>query len=134
MTSNPLLFGDAFLYKDTEYIFLVDSGDVWYAARIISKTQTKILCRHYEKAVARNKALVERMPLYCFVELQTKEFMGRAAHLHGSQKDSYSEIPILLDVKITDEDKKSIKEIIVMKNSPTPLQLKRLISKLKLEF
>lgn len=129
-----LLFGDVFLYKGIEHVFLVDAGEVWYAAKIISKIHTKILSREYERAVARSKARTERMPLYCFVELQTREFKDRAAHLHHSQKNSYSEIPKPLAIKLTDEDKKAIRDIIITKKSPVPGQLKKLVKKLELNY
>ena len=38
-------FGDVFQYGDNEFIFLVDTEDVTYAARILNKELTKLLIK-----------------------------------------------------------------------------------------
>lgn len=129
-----LLFGDVFLYQGTEHVFLVDAGEVWYAAKIISKFHTSAVKRDYEKEALRNKAGTEQRPLYCFVELQTSEFKGRAAHLHRSQKAGYFETPKPLKTELSDEDKKAIRDLIITRKSPVYIGLRDRVKKLKFDF
>lgn len=134
MSTKSLLFGDIFLYKTEEYIFLTADEDVWYVARILSEPNSIILKRAYNRAVYKNKALVERMLVYCFVELSTKEFQGRVAHFKDSQKDNNMEIPKILEVGLNDEDKKEIATEILRDNTPVPLGLKAAFKKLDIKI
>ena len=133
MSPDALVFGDLFLYKEEEYVFLVATLDVWYAAKIITKAKTVLLLRASEKAIARNDKRYSSMPLYCFVELQTREFEGRAAHLYDTQKDVFLEIPKPLAISLDSAEKKEIAAEILRKGSPVPIRLKEEVGKLDLQ-
>jgi hypothetical protein len=133
MESDPLLFGDVFLYRDEEYIFLGATDVVWYAAKVITVEQTKRLCEFYLRALRKNNPRIDIMPLYCFVELQTKDFCGRAAYFNDTQRDKYLEIPKPLGIQLDLQDKKAIRDVVLKDKSPVPIGLIEIVNKIKLD-
>ena len=65
---TSIVFGDIFKYEGREYIFLVQTDSITYAARILETTDSKNIDRLYEKRVASNSVL-EKNILYCYVKL-----------------------------------------------------------------
>lgn len=111
-----LSFGDVFQYNNKEYIFLAETEDILYAARILNPNKSTILKRTYESAVKRNSPLVETNAAYSFVVLQTKEFKERAASFFDTGNERFDDYEyISLNVTLCREDLLEIKEEITKK-------------------
>lgn len=124
-------FGDVFQYGDNEFIFLVDTEDVTYAARILNKELTKLLIKGTETAVRRNSRVIDNLT-YSFVELQTQELKERAAHFLMTGKDKFDgSIYTPLNIILCEEDLKAIKEEITSKKCVS-IKLKELVKDIKI--
>lgn len=124
-------FGDVFQYGDNEYIFLADTEDVTYAARILNKELTKQLIKGTEAAVRRNSRVIDSL-IYSFVELQTQELKERAAHFLMTGKDKFDgSIYTPLNIVLCEEDLKAIKEEITSKKCVS-IKLKELVKDIKI--
>jgi len=86
MTS--IVFGDIFKYEDHEYIFLVQTDSIIYAAKILEPEESKIINRLYERRVASN-SILEKSILYCYVKLETAQFKDRIAHFKSTGQDDF---------------------------------------------
>lgn len=124
-------FGDVFVYNEKEYIYLAETEDILYAARILNLENSRLLNNGYQSAVRRNNPVVEG-PLYSFVILQTKELKERAASFFntGNDKfDSYTFIP--LKIQLSKKDLEGIKEEITTKRCVS-LRLRELVKDIQL--
>ena len=123
---TSIVFGDIFKYEGREYIFLVQTDSITYAARILETTDSKNIDRLYEKRVASNSVL-EKNILYCYVKLETAQFKDRIAHFKNTGQDDFrlsiEKLPYSLDAK----DKKQIKEEVLRKDNPVNIGLKELV-------
>ncbi len=119
-------FGDIFQYGDKEYIFLAETEDVLYAARILNKEQTAILTSGTEAAIRRNSLMLDNLT-YSFVILQTQELRERAAYFASTGKERFDG-PIFtpLNIELSKEDLKGIKNEITKKKCVS-LKLKELV-------
>ena len=119
-------FGDIFRYGDKDYIFLAETEDVLYAARILNKEQTTILTRGTEAAIRRNSLMLDNLT-YSFVILQTRELRERAVYFASTGKDRFDG-PIFtpLNIELSKEDSKGIKDEITKKKCVS-LKLKELV-------
>jgi len=128
---TSIVFGDIFKYEDREYIFLVQTDSITYAARILEPDVSKIINRQYEKRVASN-SILEKNILYCYVKLETAQFKDRIAHFKNTGQDDFrlsvEKLPYSLDAK----DKKQIKDEILRKDSPIPIGLKELVEEINI--
>lgn len=124
MTS--FVFGDIFRYGDKDYIFLTETEDILYAARILNKQQTIILKRGTEAAIRRNSPVLDNLT-YSFVILQTRELKERAAYFASTGRDRFDG-PVFtpLNIKLSKEDLKGIKDEITKKKCVS-LKLKELV-------
>lgn len=62
--------GDVFKYKGKEYVYLAQTEEILYAARILSKEETDLIERRHNQVNQRpNRAEYKSHPLYCFVIL-----------------------------------------------------------------
>jgi hypothetical protein len=130
--SPLLIFGSIFLYRDSTYIYLAGTDEVWYAAKILDKEKSIQLKRLTELQIRRNMENIGKQPLFCFVELRTEAFKGQIAHLGHTENDTWSETPKLIEVQLDREDLKSLKEEIVRPNAPVPSALPQLIKSIDL--
>ncbi len=76
-------FGDTFLYRSEEYVFLAEIDQLTYAAKIIEKFQVKEINDMYDKSAAKGSLVVSGLKdriIFCFVILRTKEYEGMGAH------------------------------------------------------
>ncbi len=108
-------FGDLFRYKNNEYIYLAETEDVLFAARILSFDQSKTLTKYYEAAIKKNSGAVDG-PVYSFVMLETKDLLKRAAYFRdtGNERfESYLFTPI--NIKLSKKDLLEIKNEITKK-------------------
>ncbi len=118
----PLIvkFGDIFRYREEEYLYLAQNGEIIYAAKILDENKSDQLIKFSEKR--RNHWNV----LYSFVILSTDEFKGRIAHFKDTDKNS---IESYFDVigSLNKKDLREIKQEILNKNSAVPIKLKEMI-------
>lgn len=119
-------FGDIFQYDDKEYIFLVETEDILYAARILNREQTTMLTKGTEAAIRRNSLVLDNLT-YSFVILQTQELRERAAYFASTGKDKFDK-PIFtpLYIELSREDLSGIKDEITKKKCVS-LKLKELV-------
>lgn len=116
-----LTFGGIFRFAENDYVFLAEAEDVIYAARILELTETKRLTSLFDKRVKQNTVNLNRIAIFTFVELKTKEYFGRAALLHKTGQSIGIQIQSL-NIRLCDEDLKNIKqEILESKTVPTRL-------------
>ncbi|EKD86066.1 MAG: hypothetical protein ACD_37C00492G0001 [uncultured bacterium] len=104
-------FGTVCTYGGREWIFLAETEDIVYLGKVLDPQETKQVERVAENNVRKNTPNVERIPLFSYVILKTKELEQRAAHF--GQPDHNSEITNLfqlLNITLTKEDLKSIKD------------------------
>lgn len=119
-------FGDIFRYGDKEYIFLAETEDILYAARILNKEQTTMLKRGTEAAIRRNSPVLDNIT-YSFVILQTQELRERAAYFASTGRDRFND-PVFtpLNIELSKQDLKEIKNEITKKKCVS-LKLKELV-------
>ena len=131
-----LKFGDTFKYREKDYVYLVKTEEITYAAEILNVDDSKWINKVYERKIMNTaiKEKVSSMPIYCFVMLRTEPFQGRAAHFLNTGKgdtasgDCVSLEPIKSLEKI---DLKGILDEIV--KGPVPKELKQLTKEIEIE-
>jgi hypothetical protein len=127
-------FGDIIKYREKEYVFLVQTPEITYAAVILDKENTaKFESLYNHKARGSHQEKSDRKIAYCYVILNyTEDYKGRAAHFARSQQaasDFVFEKIGILDTK----DKIAIKDDIVSPGSAVYLELKELIEKIDIQ-
>lgn len=134
MVGTMATFGCIFRFDEKEYVFLAQTSEIIYAARILDIEMTH---RIVEKDNERMKMNFHRPhkavhPLYCFTILRTKDFEGRMANLGKSQfGDAGSHIPFTGQTLIK-EDIIDLREKIISPDAPLPLELKESIRSLSI--
>lgn len=119
-------FGDVFRYGDKEYIFLAETEDVLYAARILNKEQTTMLRIGTTAAIRRNSLMLDNLT-YSFVMLQTQELRERAAYFATTGKSRFDNLIFTpLNIGLCKEDLKGIKDEITKKKCVS-IKLKELV-------
>lgn len=125
-------FGDVFRHKEEDYVYLAQTDETLYAAKILNNFDTRAVNNLYEKRARdpRNSNRIENHRLFCFVTLRTEDFKGRAASLG---KTDNPEIKVgILKSSLNKEDLKDVYEIIVNPASPVPRLLKELVADIQL--
>jgi hypothetical protein len=125
-------FGDLFEYNGKEYIFLAETEEILYAARILNPEQSKLLNNRYEVVVKKNSP-VEHNSAYSFVILQTKELKERAASFYqtGNERfDGFFYNP--LNIALDHSDIKDILEEITKKKCIS-IKLKELVKDIEIK-
>jgi len=119
-----LNFGDVFLYKEKEYIFLVATEEAIFAAKILDHVQSRYLDNKFNSAATKGvqrASLAEASPMYCYVLLQTQEYKERAAHYGNSGKDDLSGVFTRCNA-LCDEDVALLKREIADSGAPAKLR------------
>jgi hypothetical protein len=125
-------FGTVFQYFSKEYIFLVETPDIIYAARILTVPETKKVDGRYSTLVAKNTPNIEKMPVYSYVILETKELKERAAHFLKTDGNNFSDLFLQqLSVTLCKEDLIKIKDEIT-KDGCVSLKLKELVQDIEI--
>lgn len=128
-------FGDIFKYREKDFVYLAQTSDILYAARILPQEVSKDLNREEKKIkdASRVKTMLTNN-LYFFVTLTTDEFKDRIAHLGNTQQDeSTTTACISLDSsgKLNNFDLRQIKKEI--EETYVPQELKELTKDIKIE-
>jgi len=122
----PLIitFGDIFRYREEEYVYLAQNGEVVYAAKILDEEKAEQILR-LDKLKTRNDKIKNNV-LYSFVILSTDEFKDRMAHFYNTDKNNIEPSFDIVGL-LNKDDMKKVKEEILYKNSAVPIKLKELI-------
>ena len=105
-------FGDVFQYNDNEYIFLAETEDVTYAAKILDRELSRYVIGERDGAIRRNSYVIDNL-VYSFVILKTPELKERVALFLGADRNIPQGVAFTpLDIFLLPEDIKQIwKEI-----------------------
>ena len=122
-----LNFGSIFRYQETFYIYLLQTEDTIYAAKILDREITKELLRKREVESRNPRKETHWKPVYCFVVLSTDEFSKQAAHYGFPQMQSNIEIEAI--GVINSRDLQELKNEII-KDSAVPPFLRDKIKEL----
>jgi len=117
-----------FLYKESMYIYLAGTDEVWYAAKILDKEQSVQVKRFTDSQIRKNRENLRKDKIFCFVELKTEEFKGRIAHLGETEHDTWAETPKIIETGLDPEDLKSLKNEVMAEGAPVPFALPKLIN------
>src|SRR3989344_9097378 len=125
-------FGDVFRYKEEDYVYLAQTDEALYAAKILNNFETKAVSDLYEKRTRdpRNSNRIENHRLFCFVVLRTEDFRERVASLGKTDNPSIS--VEILKTSLNKEDLKGIYEMIVNPTSPVSRPLKQLVADIQI--
>src|SRR3989338_6368225 len=118
-------FGNIFRYNENHYVYLGQTEDIIYAARILDGDQNQELLRLNKKSEGRHiRRPIDDSTVFCFVILSTDGFRDQAASLNNSQYDTdvYPELIAELNDKDTENLKKEIEE-----KSAIPASLKEIV-------
>lgn len=132
--AESIKFGDIFLYKEREHVFLTKTAETVYAAQILDQEGAKkIQILDDLRSKRPDGYKFASLSLYCYVILSTEGFKGRMAHLHNADKNE-SDIKFEKSgFTLNKEDMQSIKKEICDPSSPVALELKDLISQLDIQ-
>jgi len=124
-------FGDVFRFNEQEFVFLAQTDEITYAAKVLDLNSTKAVMSLYEK---RNKGNSEKVNnvLYSFVILNTPAFKNRMAHLNNTYQNGHRDGYEVINT-LNSKDLKEIKEEIMNKSSAVPLKLKELVKDITTE-
>lgn len=126
-----MTFGTVFRYLDKEYVYLAETPEAIYAARILNHIETKRVAGLYEKQVAKNMPNIDRMPIYSYVILETQALKDRAASFHRTDSSSFTNILTPLNITLTKEDLRKIKDEIT-KDGCVSIRLRDLIKDIRI--
>jgi len=125
-------FGDVFRFNEQEFVFLAQTADITYAAKILNPEHTDQVMRLYQTRVKSNpKVNYKSNVLYSFVVLDTPEFKDRMAHFKDTDKNGLAE-SIEVIGKLNKTDLKGIREEILHQDSAVPMKLKELLKDIAL--
>jgi len=126
-------FGEVVKFKSWEYVYLMETTDIIYLAKILDKDKSKLLVEQRNKVFtqgSKNMPYKQALIKWAFVELSTAEYKERIAHYGYPDFDPEDILdPIgLLDL----EDRKKLQTEI--QNDPNAAkQLREHVSKIKIE-
>ena len=122
----PLIitFGDIFRYREEEFVYLAQNGEIVYAAKILDKEKADQILK-LDKLKTRNEKTKNNV-LYSFVILSTDEFRNRMAHFYNTDKNNIEPSFDIIGL-LNKKDMKEVKNEILYKNSAVPIKLKELI-------
>ena len=128
-------FGDIFNYREKDYVFLVKTDDLIYAAQILDLDLSTQIQRKHSQVLRNGKEAIEARHnvLYCYVVLKTEEFKKRIAHFADATHDETS---LIIGPVIGVLDKCDLEEIrneILDDYSPVSRDLKELIKKIEIK-
>ena len=127
--SISIKFGDVFRYREKEYVFLVQTEEVIYAAKILDQENTE----RVQKLASRPRAMNitnQGNVAYSFIILHTADFRSRAAHLGNPGGAEHQISSFDLICTLDKEDVTNIKKEILEDGSTVPIELIELVKQL----
>jgi hypothetical protein len=120
-------FGDIFRFNEQEFVFLAQTEEITYTAKILTKEHTGQVKNLYDAKVKNNSiSKVKNNVLYSFVILETDKFKGRMAHFKDTDKNGLDSSFDTIG-SLNNKDLSEIKEEILNQYSAVPLKLKELV-------
>jgi hypothetical protein len=119
-------FGDIFLHQEDSYVFLAATQDAIYAAKILNEDLTKrVIELDNRRSACPDDYRTSGSRLYCYTVLTTESYSGRAAIVDEGkgQRPSID----FIGKSINTEDQKSLKDVILERNSNLPIILKTIV-------
>lgn len=129
--TESIKFGDIFLHKEKEHVFLAKTVETVYAAQILDQEEAiKIQALDDLRSKRSDGYKFASLSLYCYVILSTEGFKGRMAHLHNANKNESNIMFEKSGLTLNKEDMQSIRKEICDPSSPVALELKELVRQL----
>lgn len=110
-----LNFGDVFRHRDGYYIYLLQTGEIFFAAKVCDHENTKNLKRLSDLRSRRADNHADEDPTFCFVVLTTDEFKDQAAHYGRPNVDI--DIPMEFVCHLNETDLEVLKKEIKSDNA-----------------
>ena len=120
-------FGDIFRFNEQEFVFLAQTEEITYTAKILNQEHTSQVKNLYDAKIKNNSiSKVKNNVLYSFVILDTEQFKGRMAHFKDTDKNGLDSSFDTIG-SLNKKDLSEIKEEILNQYSAVPLKLKELV-------
>lgn len=112
MDGNIIKLGDIFRHREKEYIFLAQTEDTIFSAKIIDSQMASRIQDLSDKRESTQSKL-KKHALYSIVMLKTKDFEGKAVHLYGTDGSEHQSV-VRFDVlgTLDKEDTLAIKSLV----------------------
>jgi hypothetical protein len=117
-------FGSIFRHSENSYVYLGQTEDIIYAARILDAEHTGQLSRLSELRARTPEHKSNQGTIFCFVILSTAELNGRAAYLHDTGTDT--DLTIDLYMELCQQDIDRLKEKI-LEDAGLPSRLREIV-------
>ena len=124
-------FGDIFRHREREYVFLAETDDAVYAAKILDEDETKSFEQISERLEATNSSR-KRSVTFSYVILSTDGFRNRVAHLASTDNTEHQVSRFDVITSLNSEDRKSIVGEILSNNSPVSVRLIEIVKGLNI--
>ena len=127
-----MTFGNIFQYLDKEYVYLAETPEVMYVARILSIPETRKIDETYNALLVKNAPNIDRRPVFSYVILETKELKERAAHFLGTDANNFVDFLLTpLNVTLNKKDLITIKEE-VTRDGCVSIRLRELVKDIEI--
>lgn len=130
MIITSYVFGDIFSYQDDEYIFLANTTEQLFAAKILNKELTQEIVSAYKKALKSGSPARERALVFCYVELKTEDFRGRIASLAKTENTNFDILSNKSSYTLCREDLQTLKKEI-LESHGVPIKLQELVGSIE---
>lgn len=127
MIITSYVFGEVFSYGGSEYIFLANTTEQLYAAKILNKELTIDIETAYKRALKSNNRIRQNALIYCYVILKTEDFVGQMASLAKTENTNFDILSKKSKVYLCREDLLALKKEILESRS-VPIKLQELVS------
>ena len=132
MDGTIINFGDIFRYREKEYVFLAQTEDTIFCAKIIDSRMAASIQSLSDKREASGHQS-KKNPLFSIVILRTKDFEGTAAHLAGTDSAEHQTVTRFEVLGSLDKDDLlEIKAEILSDDSVVPLRLIEIVRQLNI--
>ena len=113
MIITSYVFGDIFSYRGDEYIFLANTSEQLFAAKILNKELTQEIVSAYKRALKSGSPARERALVFCYVELKTEDFRGQIASLAKTENTDFDILSNKSSYTLCREDLQALKKEIL---------------------
>lgn len=130
MIITSYVFGDIFSYQDDEYIFLANTSEQLFAAKILNKELTQKIISAYKRALKSGSLARERALVFCYVELKTEDFRGQIASLAKTENTNFDILSNKSSYSLCKEDLQALKKE-VLESHGVPIKLQELMDSIE---
>lgn len=130
MIITSYVFGDIFSYQNENYIFLANTTEQLFAAKILNKELTQEIVLAYKKALKSGSSARERALVFCYVELKTEDFRGQIASLAKTENTNFDILSNKSSYSLCREDFQALKKEI-LESHGVPIKLQELVGSIE---